>query len=251
MAGLNVFVRDRQRRFIDQIDIRCKLLLFVCLNIASLNTGVTGLTILSCFITGIFFYQRIGLRSAFREIRFFLILLIFVFFTRSISLPGRVIYEFGWITISIEGVYNGALFCWRLLTVVFLAIVLMRTSSTMEIKSAIQWYLKPVPAVPEKRIAIMLSLMIRFLPMIIEEAKEVGDAQRSRGVESRKNPIYRISTFAIPLITRIFKSADELAYAMESRCFSENRTDPELHIQTHDLFALVIGIVLCCVIFLS
>jgi len=250
MARLSFSTSSQERLFLAQMDIRSKVLLFVFLNIASLKAEVTGLVILSCFIFSLFIYLRINLLSVFVEIRFLLILLTFVFFTRSISIAGDVIFEFGWFSFSIEGIYSGTQFCWRLLIVVFLAMVLIQTSSTMEIKSAIQWYLKPLPVIPEKRVAIMLSLMIRFLPMIIDQAKEVGDAQRSRGVENRRNPIYRISTFSIPLIARIFKNADDLAYAMESRCFTEDRTDPENCFRKQDVFALVAGLGLCCSVIL-
>lgn len=248
MAGLKTLHSYDSGSYIERMDMRCKLLLFVFLNITSLNTGMAGLIVLSGLIGGLFLHLHISLLSAFIEIKFILILLLFVFFSRSVSLPGKVIFELGWISISMEGLYSGVIFGWRLLTVVLLAMVLMRTSSTMEIKSAIQWYFRPVPAIPEKKVAIMLSLMIRFLPMIIDQAREVGYAQKSRGVENRKNPMVRISTFTIPLITRIFKSADELAFAMESRCYSENRTDPELHARKQDFFVLIVGIGLCCTI---
>ena len=81
----------------------------------------------------------------------------------------------------------------------------------------------------------MIGLIIRFLPYILDQAKATADAQRARGVENRKNPIYRLIKFVVPLVRRTFENADNLAVAMEARCYSENRTDPELLSGRYDL----------------
>jgi biotin transport system permease protein len=75
----------------------------------------------------------------------------------------------------------------------------------------------------------MIGLIMRFVPVILDQAKETSKAQRVRGVENRKNPVYRLIKLAIPLIRRTFESADKLAVAMEARCYSENRTDQGFH----------------------
>ncbi|PQP33481.1 energy-coupling factor transporter transmembrane protein EcfT, partial [Desulfobacteraceae bacterium SEEP-SAG9] len=81
---------------------------------------------------------------------------------------------------------------------------------------------------PAKKVAVMMSLMMRFVPVIFNQAKETLDAQRARGVENRKNPVYRLTKFTVPLIRRTFENAEKLAVAMEARCYSDRRTDPEL-----------------------
>ena len=85
-----------------------------------------------------------------------------------------------------------------------------------------------------------MSLIVRFIPVVLGQMRQTLDAQRSRGVENRKNPVYRLVTLAIPLFRRIFEDADRLAVAMESRCFDEHRTDPELNASRADWAALVI-----------
>ena len=94
----------------------------------------------------------------------------------------------------------------------------------------------------------MMSLILRFVPVIFDQAKETNDAQRARGVENRKNPIYRMRKLAIPLIRSTFERADKLAVAMEARCYSENRTDPALSSSRRDWIALFAVIGLCLMI---
>jgi energy-coupling factor transporter transmembrane protein EcfT len=107
--------------------------------------------------------------------------------------------------------------------------------------------LKPFPWIPAKRIAIMMSLVVRFIPIIFEQAKKTMDAQRARGVDNRKNPVYRLKMFSIPLMRRIFERADKLVLAMEARCYSENRTDSLLSSGVKDWIAFI-GVVCLCLI---
>jgi len=65
-------------------------------------------------------------------------------------------------------------------------------------------------------------------PVILEQAARTSDAQRARAVENRRNPIRRMAVFGMPLMRRTLGTADNLAVAMEARCYSEKRTDPEL-----------------------
>ena len=114
-----------------------------------------------------------------------------------------------------------------------------------EIRSAVEWFLRPLPWVPEKRIAVMLSLVVRFIPSILNQARETADAQRARGVERRKNPIYRLTTLVIPMLRRILQDADNLVIAMTARCYSENRTGPEFS-PDRKSWGLLIAVILLC-----
>ena len=121
------------------------------------------------------------------------------------------------------------------------------TTRSSEIKAAVEWMLKPFPWIPAKRIAIMMSLVVRFIPIIFEQAKKTMEAQRARGVENRKNPVYRLKMFSIPFMRRIFERADKLVLAMEARCYSENRTDSLLSSGVKDWIAFI-GVVSLCLI---
>ena len=93
-----------------------------------------------------------------------------------------------------------------------------------------------------------MSLIMRFIPVIFDQAKITVDAQRARGIENRKNPAYRLKKLALPLMRRTFERADKLANAMEARCYTENRTDPELSSRRRDWIALFLAIGLCLIV---
>jgi len=75
----------------------------------------------------------------------------------------------------------------------------------------------------------MISLALCFMPVILKQAQEISDAQKARCADLQKNPTRRIMGFALPLLKKIFLSADHLILAMESRCYSNDRTDPEFN----------------------
>jgi energy-coupling factor transporter transmembrane protein EcfT len=89
----------------------------------------------------------------------------------------------------------------------------------------------------------MMGLVARFVPVILNQAKETVEAQRARCVENRRNPLDRLIRIGIPLIRRTFAQADKMAVAMEARCYVENRTDPELAAKRIDWLALAVMLI--------
>jgi biotin transport system permease protein/energy-coupling factor transport system permease protein len=90
--------------------------------------------------------------------------------------------------------------------------------------------------------------MIRFLPVILAQAKEIGDAQKARGIANRKNPVFRLKSLVIPLLRRTFERADDLTYAMAARGYVEHRTPMPFSATKTDWLVLlgVIGACLLC-----
>ncbi|NQU64502.1 MAG: energy-coupling factor transporter transmembrane protein EcfT [SAR324 cluster bacterium] len=245
MAHLTAFDFHSGNSFLHRLDIRFKLPIMLGVNLATALTSVAGLTYLSVILIVILSRQSISIRRVLSEIRFFLLLLLLVFAARSFSTPGVPLFQAWSLSLTAEGLKSGGLVCWRLALVVMLGLLFIHTSRPLLIKAAIQWYFKPVPWISGRRIGLMISLMCRFIPMILDHAAEISEAQRSRAVECRKNPIFRIRVFILPLMEGVFKKADEMVDSMESRCFSENRTDPELFCHRSDWFALVVSVIVC------
>jgi biotin transport system permease protein len=125
-----------------------------------------------------------------------------------------------------------------LFLVVLLGYLFIWSTYPSQVRVAVAWFLRPVPLIPEKKVATMLSLLMRFLPLILQEAKETTDAQRARCIENRKNPVYRFTKLAVPMLRRIFLRAEDLVLAMEARGYSENRTLPRLYSKKSDWLSL-------------
>lgn len=215
----------------------------------SLSGDFLRLGLLSCLLTMLIVNSRLPLKSGLRGMRFFFILLLLVMGARMVITPGDPIIEIKFFSITRQGTLSGVLICWRLTIIVLLGFAFVFSTRSFEIKAAVQWFLKPFAFIPGKRIATMMGLTTRFIPVILNQANETAAAQRARCVENRKNPVYRLIRLGIPLIRRTFERADRLAIAMEARCYSENRTDPELCAARTDWIALVVMILICGLIF--
>lgn len=225
------------------LDVRFKLVFLILVTLASLKAGPPALCVLTVTLLVTLGRIRLPLHSTLKEIRYVFLLLLLVFVARALSTPGSPVFEYKELAVSREGLHDAAVICWRLVIVILTGLAFIVTTRPSQIKAAVEWFFRPFPFIPGQRIATMMSLIMRFVPVILNQARETADAQRARGVENRKNPVYRLMKFAIPLVRRTFEDADKLAVAMEARCYSENRTDPGLSSDRNDWIAL--GVVLC------
>ena len=245
MAELTAFSFQPGTSLLHKLDVRFKLLFLILISLVSLGGGFTGLGVLTGLVAGLSIHSRLPLKSGFKEFRFFLIFLVLILVTRMLTTPGTALIEIKSIAITRPGLISGVLICWRLVIIALLGFLFVFTTPSSEIKAAVQWFLKPAAFIPGKRIATMMGLIARFIPVILNQAKETAEAQRARCVEYRKNPLYRLVRLGVPLIRRTFEQADRLIVALEARCYSENRTDPDLSATRTDWFALLIITIIC------
>jgi energy-coupling factor transporter transmembrane protein EcfT len=250
MAELTSFGYFSGDSVLHHLDPRFKLLSIILLSLVCLNLYFISLGIFTCLLLGIIFLSRLPLSSGIRDLRYFFFLLLLVFIARVLTTGGPSMVDFHLVSISRQGLHDGLLICWRLAFIVLLGFTLITTTRPPEIKAAVQWYLKPVPFIPEKKVAMMMGLILRFVPVIFDQAAESAEAQRARCVQNRKNPIYRLTKLGFPLMRRTFERADDLVAALEARGFSENRTDPELASHPRDWLALFAIIGLCTAVIL-
>jgi energy-coupling factor transporter transmembrane protein EcfT len=244
MAELTLFSYRSGHSVLHRIDVRFKILGLLFISMVSLNVRVLSLTILSSLLIILIIDCRLEFKSFLREIRYFLILMLIILIAHALSTEGTMVFQLYFLSISMHGLYEGALICWRLFLVVLLGLLFISTTRPCQIKAAVEWFLNPIPFVSGKRLATMLSLVMRFIPVILNQARETSEAQKARCVENRKNPIYRIKKMGFPLLRRTFENADRLVYAMEARCYNENRTDPDLCFRPMDWLAFLLVIAL-------
>ncbi|MBW1710054.1 MAG: energy-coupling factor transporter transmembrane protein EcfT [Deltaproteobacteria bacterium] len=249
MAELTTFHYYPGHSTLHLLDARFKLVFMILISIASLSAGLAALGVLTFVYAALVLYIHLPLKPAFRELRYFFVLIFFIFMARALTTPGTPVFEFFIFSVSRQGLYQGVLVCWRLLLITLLGLFLVATTRSSEIRSAVEWFLTPIRFIPGKRVATMIGLIIRFIPLVFDQAKMTADAQKARGVELRKNPVYRLIKFTIPLIRRIFEDADKLVLAMEARCYNEDRTNIGLSSSRTDWLALLM--VLCLAILIT
>jgi energy-coupling factor transporter transmembrane protein EcfT len=214
--------------------VRFKLVLMAAASLACLMAGVAGLTLLALACVALFLLAGREAIPPARALKGVGLLLAFVAAARALSTAGAALVSLGPLSVTREGLTDGALISLRLALIFALGTVFAVTSRALEIKAGVQWFLKPLPFVPAARVGTMLGLLVRFLPLIFEQAAATADAQRARAVENRRNPLRRLALFGLPFMRRVFETADRLALAMEARGYSEMRTDPELCARSGD-----------------
>ena len=231
------------------LDVRLKLILMAGVSVVGLRLGFASLSMLMALLIILFSFIRPTARVHFSELRWVFFLLALVFIARVFSTDGTPLVAFGPVAVTREGLREGTLVCLRLVLVFTVGAAFIATTRSAEIKAGVQWFLKPVPWVPAERVATMLSLVARFMPVILEQAARTSDAQRARAGENRRSPIHRLTAFGIPFMRRTFEIADNLAVAMEARCYSETRTDPDLTTGRKDwvFFGTTVALILTAV----
>lgn len=251
MTEVTVFSFRNDNTWVHGLDVRVKLVALVLLSLSSVHIPLLRLAAMIAALLCLIKYLDLSFISIFRELRIFLILLLVIFTTRMLSASGVPAYSIGPIAISLDGILQGGVVCLRLILVVLLGLILVASTRYSEIKRAVEWVLTPFPFIPKRRVATMIGLLLRFIPVIFNEAREIKEAQRSRAIEARKNPVYRIVKLVVPLVRRTFLRAEKLALAMEARCYQEMRTDPQFNFSKKDGFILVMLIVLyaACLVF--
>jgi len=248
MAGLTAFSYRKGFSIVHSLDARFKLLLLVIIGASGLKASPAGLLLLFVLVLSGMIHAGIRLRDLFKELRFFLCFLLVVVAIRAVSADGTGLIEAYDISLSAGGLKEGLLVCLRLLLIALSGLLFVATTRMLEIKAVIEWILKPCPFVSGSRISTMTGLMMRFIPVILEQAKETSDAQKARCIENRKNPLYRMIKFAVPLLGRTFDNAGRIAIAMEARCYSDIRTGYKLSSKKNDWMVLFMVILMCMAI---
>jgi len=166
-----------------------------------------------------------------------------VFFSRE----GATLLEWGFLEVHEGGLFRGLFLALRILLLVSTAALLTATTAPVELADGIEDLLSPLKRLrfPAHELAMMITIALRFIPTLHEEAQKITRAQAARGADfSEGGPIRRARAMLpvlVPLTIGAFRSADELAEAMESRGYrgGEGRTRyRELRFRARDALAL-------------
>lgn len=251
MADLTVFSFQPGSSRVHLLDARVKLVCTALVTLAGVAADPGALVALSGGLVIMMRHARLSVKRLARELRLILFFLAIVLVSRALTTPGHPLVAVGDAMITREGIVDGVLICWRLTLVIVLGSLLTATTRPSAIRAAVHWFLHPLPLISGRRAATMMGLLLRFIPVIFEQAAETRDAQRCRGVNLRKNPVYRLKVFAVPMIRRTFEHADNLALAMAARGYRDDRTEPDLTVTRADWAAFVGVLCLCLPAFVS
>jgi energy-coupling factor transport system permease protein len=175
-----------------------------------------------------------------------------VFFSRE----GVTLFEWGFLEVHSGGLRLGFFLALRILLLVSSAGLLTATTAPVALADGIEDLLSPLKRVrfPAHEVAMMMTIALRFIPTLGEEAEKIKSAQAARGADfSEGGPLRRARSFVpvlVPLTVGAFRRADELAEAMESRGYKggEGRTRyRELRFRLGDALALAVTLLILLV----
>ena len=219
--------------FLHRMDARVKILLLLILLIEVfvftsapvylLMTGITFLLIMT---------SKVPLRMVLRSLKPLWWIILFTFVLHLFSHPGREIYRIWQFVITQEGVEQGALISVRLMLLIVLSTLLTFTTSPLKLTDALESLLSPFKrlGLPAHELAMMMTIALRFIPTLISETDKIMKAQQSRGADfvtgSILSRLKNMVPILVPLFLSAFRRADDLALAMEARCYrgGEGRT---------------------------
>ncbi len=245
---------------IHRMDARMKLLLTIAVIVmVFLASTIIGNAVVLAFLVTIIILSGVGFKFVLRGLKplWFIILLTFVLNTFFYS-GGTELFSWWIFRVTQEGLISAVRLAARLIFLITTTTILTLTTSPISLTDGLESLMKPLKVVkfPVHELAMMMTIAMRFIPTLIEETDKIMKAQTARGAEFDSGSVIKRATGMVPLLVPLFVSAfrraDELAFAMESRCYhgGEGRTRMKvLHLHARDWVAA--GIVAALIAFMA
>ena len=215
--------------------------------------GIVGYVLVLAYLIAAVRISRIKLKTILKGVKPLIIIIIFTALLNMFYTPGNELVHFWRLTITDAGLKNAVLMVARIIMLITGTFLLTYTTSPITLTDGLEVLLNPLYKLhaPVHELAMMMSIALRFIPTLIEETDKIMSAQKARGADFETGNLIQKAKALIPILVPLFVSAfrraDELATAMECRCYTggEGRTrlNP-LHWQRLDTIGLICGIVL-------
>ena len=218
---------------IHKLDPRTKLfatLLFI-ISVFSFD-GIVGFIVMTAFLFGVIALSKVPLSFMLRGLKAIMILLVIAGLFNLFLTPGQVLWSIWKIHITREGLRNAVLMTIRMVYLIMGSSVMTLTTTPNQLTDGLEKALKPLQKinVPVHEIAMMMSIALRFIPILIEETDKIMKAQMARGADFETGGLVKKAKNMVPLLVPLFVSAfrraNDLALAMKARCYvgGEGRT---------------------------
>lgn len=228
-----------------RLDMRFKLAGLMLLSTVGLGAGPAGLGLLAAALLAL--ACRLGLvrRGLGRGLGPLLVFLLLVFTVRAVTTPGTPLTAIGPVPFTQEGLRDGLLVVGRIAAAVGWGLLFVRTSRSEDVKAAVAWLLRPLPFVSGQAAATMMGLIVRFIPVLFQQVHISHTAWQARGGALWRSPLRRLRYQALPAVRRTVLSADQLAWAMQARCYHESAIALHFKASARDGLCLAAVLALC------
>ena len=224
--------------FVHRLDPRTKLLMMIVYIVALfLANGVVSYGLMLLFLLTCIRISRIPGKAFLRGMKPLLFILVFTAVLNLFLTPGETVLVHFWVvTVTLEGVVRAFFMLARILMLITCTFLLTYTTSPIALTDGLESLLSPLNKikVPVHELSMMMCIALRFIPTLIEETDKIMSAQKARGADFETGKLMdRVKALVpilVPLFISAFRRADELATAMECRCYhgGEGRTKMKL-----------------------
>lgn len=243
------------KSFVHRLDARFKLVALVAF-IVLLFVSNNFYSMFACAVllfAGVF-VSKVPLKSVLKSVKGIIFILVFTSVLNIFFHGGEhVLFSWKIITITQEGLLFAAYLVLRLFFLIMASSLLTLTTTPVELTDGLESLLKPLTFVhfPVHALALIMSIALRFIPILIDETNRIISAQKARGADFESGGLIKrakaIIPVLLPLLISALRRASELGDAMEARCYTGAKTRTKykkLHFGLRDL----IGLLLFCVL---
>ena len=236
---------------IHRLDPRTKLILTV-VYIAALFTAASYVSyaVMLLFLSICIILSQIRLKNLVKGLKPLIFIIILTAILNLFYTRGRVLVEFWIFSITFEGIVTAIFMLLRIMMLVMGTFLLTYTTSPLALTDGLERLMGPLKKIkfPAHELSMMMSIALRFIPTLIEETDKIMSAQKARGADFETGKLTdrakALLPLLVPLFVSAFRRADELAVAMECRCYhgGEGRTRmKQLRFHPRDIISIMIG----------
>ena len=184
-----------------------------------------GFLIAAAALFAVIAVSRVPLKFIFRGLTAVFLIIAFTFVLNLFMVEGRVLWHWKFLTITYEGVHRAFFMAVRLVLLIIGSSVMTLTTKPVELTDGLEKLLKPFSKIglPSHEIALMMTIALRFIPTLMEETDKIIKAQQARGADFESGNLLQRAKSLIPILVPLFVSsfriAQDLALAMEARCY--------------------------------
>ena len=238
-----------------KLDPRTKILAIlvymVSLFIVNNFYGLLGMMAISILVVTV---SKVPIKYFFRGLKMIIFIVLLTVALQMFMTPGEVIWQWSFLKITKEGIRQAVFMGTRLVLLISITSILTLTTTPIALTDGIERLLKPFQriGVPAHELAMMMSIALRFIPTLVEETDKIMKAQAARGASfDTGNLIEKVRALVpllVPLFLSAFQRADELAIAMEARCYHGGTNRTRLKALQYTRKDLAAGILCVCMV---
>jgi len=184
-----------------------------------------GFIIAGAALFAVIFLSKVPVKFIFRGLTAVFLIIAFTFLLNLFMVDGRVLWHWKFLTITYEGVTRAFFMAVRLVLIILGSSIMTLTTKPIELTDGLEKLLSPFSKIglPSHEIALMMTIALRFIPTLMEETDKIIKAQQARGADFESGNLLQRAKSLIPILVPLFVSsfriAQDLALAMEARCY--------------------------------